>query len=176
MPEHENWVRLNDEVFYAEGTIVRVGGDDIAFLKQHAAGTQRGCARVCAHPGAEDSLHEMVIVLSKGFCVPPHRHKGKSESFHVIEGELTVVIFDDDGGVKEKIPMAPPGSDRVFYYRLSEEAYHTVIPETDFVVFHETTNGPFRREDMEFAAWAPGENDPDEQRQDFVRNLISNIA
>lgn len=176
MPEHTGWTQVNDEVFYADGAIVRLGDEDVAFLKRHATETPRRCARVCAHPGADDLLHEMIIVLTHGFCVPPHRHRGKSESFHVIEGALTIVIFDDDGGIREVIPMAPPGSERTFYYRLSEKAYHTVIPETDFVVFHETTNGPFRREDMEFAAWAPGENDPDDQRRDFVRGLVERIA
>jgi hypothetical protein len=43
---------------------------------------------------------------------------------------------------------------------------------SEFVVFHETTNGPFRREDMQFAVWAPGEDAPREDREAFVQELI----
>lgn len=171
-----NWTRESDEVFYADGSIVYVGADDVDFLKYQASENPRGCARLCAHPDAGDALHEMLIVLVKGFCVLPHKHKGKSESFHLVEGEMTVVIFEDDGNIKETIPMAALGNGETFYYRLSEESYHTVIPKTDFVVFHETTNGPFRREDMQFAPWAPGANAPEDELQDFVQELIRRIS
>lgn len=176
MREAVNWTRESDEVFYAVGSIVRISADDIAFLKRQAGDNPRGCARLCAHSGAGDVLHEMLIVLSEDFCVPPHKHKGKSESFHIVEGELTVVIFEDNGDIKDAIPMAAPGNGETFYYRLSEESYHTVIPKTDFVVFHETTNGPFRREDMILAPWAPGANAPNDERHGFVQELIRRIS
>jgi cupin fold WbuC family metalloprotein len=165
-------IKQNDEIFYAEGPIIRVGSDEIDFLKARATENPRGMARLCAHPGVDDALHEMLIVLSRACCIPPHKHLGKSESFHLVEGKLTVVIFTDEGKVREVIPMAPPGSGEMFFYRLSEALYHTVVPMSEFVVFHETTNGPFRREDMQFAVWAPGEDAPREDREAFVQELI----
>ncbi len=163
--------KINDEVMYTTEPITKVDADAVAFLKQQAAGNARRRIRLCGHPDADDLLHEMLIVHSRGNYVPPHRHHNKSESFHIIEGTLTVVIFNDDGEVREVIPMGTPGSEQTFFYRLSESLYHTVIPTSDLVVFHETTNGPFLREDMEFAPWAPAEDAPAENQDAFVQDL-----
>lgn len=165
--------KLNDEVLYTTEPVTQVYVADIARLKEMAKRNPRKRIRLCGHPNAEDALHEMLIVHSRGNYVPPHRHPGKSESFHIIEGALTVIIFSDAGDVTDVIPMEPTGSDKAFFYRLSESRYHTVIPTSDMVVFHETTNGPFRRKDMEFAPWAPDENDPPEQQKAFVLDLTN---
>lgn len=170
---------VSEEVFYADGPITKVTAGDIATLKARAAGNRRRRSRLCAHPGTDDGLHEMLIVHSRGAYVPPHRHRGKSESFHMIEGELDVVIFTEDGGIREVISMAAPGeknSGRPFYYRLSDSYFHTVIPVSEVVVFHETTNGPFRREDTDFAAWAPAESDPPAAQAAFLDGLRARTA
>jgi len=52
------------------------------------------------------------------------------------------------------------GSGRAFFYRLMEPCYHTVLVNTPFALFHETTSGPFRRDDTEFAPWSPAEGEP----------------
>ena len=166
-----NFEKINDEVLYSTDPITRTDDDDIRQLVSMALDNPRRRIRLCAHPDTDDTLHEMLIVHCRGNYVPPHRHRAKSESFHMIEGALTVVIFEDDGAVAEVIPMAPRGGDGVFFYRLSDCRYHTVVPTTDFVVFHEITNGPFQREDMEFAPWAPGEDAPPPAQREFVDDL-----
>ena len=55
--------------------------------------------------------------------------------------------------------MGPMGSGEIFYHRLADAWFHTVIPTSEMVVFHETTNGPFRRQDTIFAPWSPPEDD-----------------
>lgn len=165
--------RVNDEVFYTTGDIASVDGAAIGWLKERAAANPRRRARLCAHPGTDDTLHEMLIVHGMDAYVRPHRHLGKSESFHLIEGELSVLILDDAGTVVRRIDMAAPGGDKPFFYRLSAPLFHTVVPRSEPVVFHEVTNGPFRREETKFAAFAPEESaDPEEQRA-YVRRLLS---
>ncbi len=166
-----DFTKVSDEVLYSPGAITRVDQGDIGRLKEMAARNPRRRIRLCAHPDTADPLHEMLIVHMKEAYVPPHRHPGKSESFHIIEGELTVVVFDEAGVVTDVIEMGEPGSGRAFYYRLSEVRYHTVIATTDVVVFHEVTNGPFRQEDLERAPWAPGEDD-DEAQRNFIRAIL----
>ena len=164
---------IKEEVFYADAPVVKVTAETIAFLKARATGNRRRRARLCAHPGTEDALHEMLIVHAKHAYVPPHKHIGKSESFHIIEGRLKVVLFDDGGNKTDEIAMGDVASGRTFFYRLSEARFHTVIPETDWVVFHEVTNGPFDRADTLFAPWAPGEDDDEAAAQRaFVRSLL----
>jgi cupin fold WbuC family metalloprotein len=150
----------SDEVFLATGGIVQVRAEDVALVKQKGTTNARKRARLCAHPGPDDRLHEMLIVLDRGTYIRPHRHGSKAESFHIIEGELDVVIFHDDGSVREVVRMGPYSSGKAFYYRIMEPCYHSVLIHTPFALFHETTNGPFNRTDTEFAPWSPAEGEP----------------
>ncbi len=111
------------------------------------------------HRDTSDRLHEMIIVHAADTYVRPHKHLNKTESFHVIEGKLSVVIFEDGGELKKVIPMSAYGNGTTFYYRLNESLFHTVIPISEWVVFHEVVNGPFDKGDTSFAAWAPFEQD-----------------
>lgn len=150
--------RIAEEVAQADADVAVVGPEAVRWLKEQALGTRRRRMRLCAHPGPDDLLHEMLIVHPRAAYVPPHKHPGKSESFHVVDGRLTVFLFDESGAIVRTIPMGAGDPDRAFYYRLSEPLYHTVVPESDLVVFHEVTNGPFRREDTVFAPWAPADS------------------
>ena len=151
--------RINDEVFVAEDPIVQVDRSQLETLKAQAARNPRQRARICAHKDVQDRLHEMLIVLARGAYVRPHKHLHKPESFHVIEGTATVIFFDDAGKVEEVIRIGDFESGSQFYFRNDDPRYHTQIVTSDFLVFHETTNGPFNRADTVFAPWSPEEND-----------------
>ena len=171
---------VNEEIFQATGGIVQVGAGDVDFLASQAQKNARKRARLCMHPGADDRLHEMLIVLARDTYIRPHRHAGKSESFHAIEGELDVVIFHDDGTIRDVVRMGDYRSGRAFYYRLMENCFHTVLINTPFALFHETTNGPFRRTDTEFAPWSPAEGDSGvteyQERLRLLTNTLSAAA
>jgi len=148
------------EVLYADDPIVSVDAAAIDVLKRAALMNPRRRIRLCAHRDTGDGLHEMLIVHTRDTYVRPHLHVGKSESFHVIEGDVDVVIFDEGGGVAEVIAMGPVQSGRRFFYRIADPLYHTLLIRSDLLVFHETTTGPFRRDQTLFAPWAPDGNDP----------------
>ena len=74
----------------------------------------RSRIRLCAHPDVNDTLHEMLIVHEKGTYVRPHKHLNKTESVHIIEGSVDVVIFDDDGNITDVIQMGDYKSGRNF--------------------------------------------------------------
>lgn len=166
---------INQEVFFIEEDIIKISSKDIEFLETKAASSRRGQARLCAHRSNESSLHEMIIALAKKTYVRPHKHLGKSESFHIIKGNLKVVIFDEQGNVWKAINMGDYRSGDMLYYRLSKSHFHTVIPLSNFVVFHETTNGPFKREDTIYAEWAPLE-DEDEAKASYLNKLMAQVA
>lgn len=159
---------FNEEVLFSSDAITRLDQTDIALLKARALANRRHRIRLCAHPNTADRLHEMIIVQAQGVYVRPHKHLGKSESFHIIEGQLEVVIFEDHGQVKEVIRMGAAGSGQIFFYRLSPGWFHTVVPRSRLVVFHETTNGPFKPAETVFAPWAPTHHDGDAQRRDVT--------
>lgn len=149
--------KINDEVFVAEEQIVRLSKQEIAFLKRQAESNARQRARICAHKTSEDTLHEMVIAMTAQSYIHPHKHLGKSESFHIVEGEVDVVMLDDRGDIVEIIDLGEAESGRNFYYRLSNNAFHTLLIRTDFLVVHEVTNGPFVRDKTALAPFAPSE-------------------
>ncbi len=164
----------SDEVYRTTGTLAMITEHDIAFLKSEAAKNERRRVRLCTHPGNNDLLHEMLIIHERDTFVPAHKHNSKSESFHIIEGKLSVFIFDDNGNLIETIPMGEFGTGRVFYYRLSSSNYHSIMPESEFVVFHEVTNGPFDRNDMIIAPWSPSDED-EKTKQLFKKTLWKSI-
>jgi cupin fold WbuC family metalloprotein len=148
---------INEELFYTKESITKVTGKDIELLKLSACSNSRNRVRLCAHNNETESTHEMIIVHGRGNYIPPHKHASKSESFHLIEGILDVVLFNDDGDITEIIHMNKYDNDKVFYYRIPENCYHTLMILSDWLVYHETTSGPFDRQQMIFAQWAPKE-------------------
>jgi cupin fold WbuC family metalloprotein len=151
--------RFNEEVYFATDPIVKVGREDIELLKQMALDTRRRRVRLCAHQEVDEPLHEMLIVHTKEAYVRPHKHLNKAESFHLIEGMVDVVFFDESGKIEDLARMGQgPAADN-FFYRISRSTYHTLLIRSEFLVFHESTSGPFLREQTVFAPWAPAEDD-----------------
>jgi cupin fold WbuC family metalloprotein len=157
--------RIQDDVYVADGPVVTLTPRDVDRLKALAGVTPRRRARLCAHRATTDAIHEMLIVLDAATYVRPHRHRNKSESFHVVEGSMSVVLFGEDGQVRRAIHLGDYASGRPFYYRLAEPTYHTVLVESSVAVIHETTNGPFSRAETEFAPWAPADEDAEAGRR-----------
>jgi cupin fold WbuC family metalloprotein len=149
------------EVLVATGGVVKATIADLAVVCDRGIRSARKRARLCAHEDASDPLHEMLICLVRETYVRPHRHPGKTESFHVIDGELDVVLFEPDGAIRDVVRMGPYPAGNVFFYRLNEPCFHSVIVNTPHALIHETTNGPFDPDATEFAPWAPAEDHRD---------------
>jgi cupin fold WbuC family metalloprotein len=147
------------EVFYATDRVPRVTGADLADLTREAARTPRQRSRLCTHRDVADALHEMFIVHPRGAYVRPHKHLNKAESMSVLDGEVDLVLFEEDGRIAEVISMGNATSGRAFHYRMNDAIFHTLLIRSEWLVFHEVTSGPFRREDTVFAPWAPDDAD-----------------
>jgi cupin fold WbuC family metalloprotein len=154
-----NFDRISEEVFYGTGGIIRLDNRDIQFLRAQAALAARGRCRLCAHVDEKDRLHEMLIVHDDSCYVRAHKHMGKSGSYHVIEGRADLVFFDEQGEVRDLIELGEYMSGKMFFVRVNCSIYHTLLIRSPVFVFHETTSGPFSRNDTIFAPWAPEEND-----------------
>lgn len=162
------------EVFRTTDEVVEIGSGWLGTLKQAAEQSPLRRARVCLHVENDSAVQEMILVLCQDVLFRPHRHLNKTESFHIIEGELDVIVFDPDGKPIRTLRMGPPGSGRTFCYRLNSSLYHALLPRTPFVVFHETTAGPFRKDDAQFADWAP--EDPTELRAFLERAVRTEVV
>lgn len=158
------------EVLYSKDIIETVNQCDIENLKRLSSQNERKRIRLCTHPQEIDSLHEMLIVHEKNAYVRPHKHPGKSESTHIIQGHVDVVLFDNNGQIERVINMGDFASGKPFYYRMEAPIFHTLIIRSEVLVFHETTNGPFKRSDTVFAPWAPEDSDKNAV-YDFMADL-----
>jgi cupin fold WbuC family metalloprotein len=128
-------------------------------------------ARINAHPSNDSNVHEMIIAFLKDSYVPPHRHQNKTESFHVIKGELDVVFFNEKGEINNRIELSDYSSGAPFYFRSNNKNWHTVIIKSDYAIIHETTKGPFNPSQTEYASWAPTYNDSKEVKI-FMNSLV----
>jgi len=158
-------------VFHNEDDYAIVGPDWIERLKTVALKSPLRRSRLCLHRSDDDKLHEMIIALARDCLFQPHRHPVKSESFHMIAGRLVIVIFEDDGTPVRSILLSPPGGGGVICYRLCTPTFHAVLPLDEVVVFHETTNGPFTKNDAVLANWAPKQ--PDQLRSFLVKAALA---
>jgi cupin fold WbuC family metalloprotein len=145
------------EVLYAADEVVTVSREQVDELVTASRTTPRERIRLCTHRDTADPVHEMLIVHAAGTYVRPHKHVDKAESFHVIEGRVDVVLFDEQGALKDVIRMGDYATGLPFYYRIDQPIFHTLLIRSGVLVFHETTSGPFRREQTVFASWAPEE-------------------
>ena len=151
--------QLNKEVYFVTDPDAKVGHQDIEFLKRKAAENERKRVRVCVHKTMDDPVHEMILVLAKDAYAMPHKHLKKIESYHIIEGVADAIIFDEEGHITDMTRVGDYASRLMLYYRIAQPCYHTFLIRSDFLVFHETTNGPFEKSEMIPAPWAPEETD-----------------
>lgn len=150
---------VSSEVYYATQAIPAVGEQDCLFLKQAAARNDRHRCRVCLHPDPAAQQQEMLIAALSRTYIRPHWHLGKSEAFCVIEGVVDAVLFGRNGSIDDVIEMGPPGSGRNFLYRMPEGVCHGLLIRSEWLVFVETTVGPFDPRMTGYAEWAPDDKD-----------------
>ena len=161
------------EVFVDSAAIPRAGSLEAGFVRQKALASSRRRARICFHKNSSELIHEMLIGLASDCYIRPHRHANKTESFHMVEGELDVVIFDVSGKVTEVIRLGGKGSslERKFYYRAPPGLFHSVIVRSSCAIFHETTNGPFDKSQTEYPNWAPEEGGDAQKIGEFISSV-----
>src|SRR4051794_3957665 len=115
------------EVFNTTESIVEVGQDWLVHLKEAARASPLRRSRLCLHLGTDAPIQEMILVLCQDVLFRPLRHLDKTESFHIIEGELDLVIFDEAGRPVRQLHMGAIGSGATFCYRLNKPLYHALL-------------------------------------------------
>lgn len=140
---NNNIIRDNSEIFFLEK-------EKIDELKSIALKHPLKRSRICLHKSDDDIVHEMIIVAHKSSNLEAHRHPiDKPESYHVIEGELKVVIYSDDKKIKETKLLYSDRHPRM--YRIKGNVWHQPMAMSEWVIYHEVATGPFIKEiDVEY--------------------------
>ena len=126
------------------------------------------------HKNIEDEIHEMIIVHMSKTYVRPHKHRYNFESLQFIEGTCTVIFFDEKGTILNSFKAGEQNSQNIVYYKIPKDLYHMLIIDSKYLIFKETTKGPFIKENTIFPNWAPDGSDKKE-REEFISRIRMNI-
>lgn len=150
--------------------VLKIDDGYIQELKNKAKTNGFNRCTMCLHNDINARVHEMIHVMAKHEYIRPHSHPFKTETKIMIEGELLMVIFDQQGKVLDQYILQSSRNNGIFTTRIDMGIYHTNIPLTD-TVFHEVITGPYvGKDDSVFPEWAPDINDQD-GIMDFMKKL-----
>ena len=89
--------------------------------------------------------------LHEDYLDPP-----RPECFVLLRGRMAVLLFTEDGGIDEIIPLTASGP--CWGVDIPPGAWHSLVSLAPGTVFFETKPGPYLPlADKDFAPWAPAE-------------------
>jgi len=153
------WKQKQTSIYYQnlKNKVLFIKKKDLSVFKKKR-NLKSGKGRICIHKSTKSKIHEMVVFHKKNAYVRPHKHLNKAESFQVIKGDVTLIIFNNYGKPIKKVDMGEYASGKIFYYKMQKSYFHTQIINRD-TVFKEVTNGPFIKKKTLEAKWSPKDSD-----------------
>ncbi|WP_438864859.1 WbuC family cupin fold metalloprotein [Neptunicella sp.] len=113
------------------------------------------------HDDLADPVQRLFITLEPGSYVRPHRHSQpeKWEFFLMVSGEVSFLIFDQQGTLLERHRLSAEGDLKGL--EIPHNTWHAVVPGDKPATFFEVKQGPYLpMDDKDFADWAPQEGEP----------------
>lgn len=141
-------------------TLRTISRDLLSSLAEQADASPRQRTNFNFHEGADSLVQRLIIQMKRGTYIRPHRHyeMNKWEMILAISGVFEIVIFEDDGGVKERIRLEP--NSNVLALELQPNTWHSYVPLSEHAAFFEIKEGPYDPARItQFAPWAPAEGD-----------------
>lgn len=145
-------------------------------LIQESIKKQRKRTNYNFHKVAGDTMQRMLNVIQPGSYIRPHKHESpdKREVFIIIRGCLLVVLFNDQGGVRETVVL--DSATGVYGYEVKPAVYHSIIALEDDTVVYELKDGPYNpADDKQFATWAPAETN-EKEAGEYLNSLKKAIS
>lgn len=128
------------------------------------------------HNSYKDVSQRLLNAMEPGSYIRPHRHLGdpKEECFIGIRGRVALVIFDDEGGITNTIPLGP--AEDAVCVEVPIGVWHTVVALEPGSVFFETKKGPYLPiDERDFAPWAPPEGSGEKVRA-YLAKLVDAVT
>lgn len=108
------------------------------------------------HPADSFPAHRLLNAIEPDSYIRPHRHLDplKDETFIILRGKLGIIVFDNDGGISEKILLDAKGDN--IGVDLPSRTFHTAISLEEGTIFFEAKAGPYLPLTAEEQpSWAP---------------------
>src|SRR5581483_11829649 len=136
----------------------RITSSLLTQLDRKAAASPRLRTNHNLHEAPESNVQRLAVKLRRGTYIRPHRHKSRWELGITLQGEMDLVLFNDDGLLTERVRMAPGGS--TLLMELPAGQWHSYVCVSETATFFEVKEGPYDpASSSEFAPWAPAEGD-----------------
>ncbi len=106
-----------------------------------------------------DPCQRMLNAIEPDSYVRPHRHLSppKNEAFLVLQGDLSVIIFKEDGTIERSIRLNQASDSRGV--DIKPGVWHSLVCHASGTVIFEAKDGPYiPATDKDFASWAPEES------------------
>ena len=144
---------ISENVYVTKGSSSELDNAMIEFLKNQCRNSKIKRCRVNFHTSDNSLVHEMMLCMNKETKIQPHSHKEKDESFHIIERILGIALLTSNRPCISKC-IYLNSSGGPYFVRIPAQTEHLIVPITDYCVVHETTNGPFRKNEASIAQWS----------------------
>lgn len=132
-----------------------------ASLVERAKTSPRLRANHNFHQTAAENPNRFLNVLVEGTYIAPHRHLDppKPEAFLVLEGQVALFVFEEDGAIAECHLLGPETPS--WGVDVPAGVWHSMAVLSPHAVCYELKPGPYvAASDKEFAPWAPREGEP----------------
>ena len=147
----EKFSKVNDVVFRSERSVVSLQRSQLEPIVEAAKTSKLKRARLCCHSAPEDRLQEMFIVLLKEVNIEESVHIKKDESLTVLHGNGFYNFPNEDSSIRESVKLSEyTNTEGCFFARINRYVPHKVIVNSDFMIIHEATTGPFKKEDTAY--------------------------
>lgn len=133
--------------------------------------------RYCFHQNQNVDLHDIVICYDSSSYIPPNKHVGKVESLIVLAGEIDFFLFNDAGKVYDYRRLSSVNSELPFYIRVPPNTWHGLraVGDTPCVI-KETIVGPYDRDSLKWASFAPKETISNEEGFAWYEQVASECS
>lgn len=153
-------MREEPQALFNTDGVFPVDRELIETVKRRAESSPTRRYRLCLHRSAEDPVQQMFIAFCRDSYVRPLSHPDASMSYLVLEGEMTVYVFDDTGQVVRSIDLATGNADAALSLYLAPGTRYMPRFRSDIVLVCETMTGSYRKDEVNIHPnWAPGERD-----------------
>lgn len=138
--------------------IKTITAETLADLRRQARASERQRAHLNVHDSPQAPVQRLFIAMEPDTYIRPHRHPrpGKWEFFVLLEGEIDLLVFDEDGVLQQRTVLSAGDTRAV---ELPPGTWHTYVAQATGTVVLEVKEGPYLPTPAEdFASWAPVEN------------------
>jgi len=141
--------------------IKTISSEALDKLTENAASAERLRAHLNVHESLDARVQRLFIATEPDTYIRPHRHSEphKWELFTLLEGEMELLIFNDNGDITQRTRMARDGVRTV---EIPPNTWHSYVCLRSGTLALEIKEGPYvpSRPD-ELPAWSPAENSAD---------------